>query len=58
MITVIHCSDVGFDCEGVIRAETEEEAILLAGQHARDAHGVEEVTPQVLAAVKAAIRTE
>ena len=58
MTKVIYCSDVGFDCEGVIRADTEEEAILLASQHARDAHGVEEITPQVLAAVKAAIRTE
>ncbi len=58
MSKIIHCRDVGFDCEGVIRAETEEEAIRLAGQHAREVHGVQEITPEVLAAVKAAMRTE
>jgi predicted small metal-binding protein len=58
MAKVIRCRDVGFECDGVIRAETEDEAITLAGQHARDVHGVEEITPEVLAAVKAAVRAE
>jgi predicted small metal-binding protein len=58
MSKVIRCRDVGFECDGVIRAETEEEAVRLAGQHAREVHGVEEITPEVLAAVKAAIGSE
>ncbi|MCH8937562.1 MAG: DUF1059 domain-containing protein [Gemmatimonadetes bacterium] len=32
MTKVVHCKDVGFDCEGVIRAATEEEVLkLVAG---------------------------
>ncbi len=30
MAKIIHCKDVGFDCEGVIKAKTEEEALQLA----------------------------
>jgi predicted small metal-binding protein len=58
MSIVIHCSDVGFECEGVIRAETEKEAINLAGLHASEVHGVQAISPEVLAAVKAAMRHE
>lgn len=58
MTTVIHCRDVGFDCDGVIRADTEEEALERAAQHARDAHDLEEVTPEVVEKVKAAMREE
>ena len=58
MAKVIHCSDVGFACDGVIHAETEAEAIQMAGQHAQEVHGLQEITPEVLAAVKAAMRSE
>lgn len=56
MAKVIHCSDVGFDCDGVIRADTEAEALAQAAQHAREAHGVEEITDEVVAKVKAAMQ--
>lgn len=36
----LYCRDAGFDCNGVIRAETEEEVINQASVHAREAHGV------------------
>jgi predicted small metal-binding protein len=58
MEKVIHCRDVGFDCNGVIRAKTEEEALKLAAEHARTVHGVTEITPQVLDQIKAVIREE
>jgi len=58
MAKVIHCRQVGFDCDGVIRAETEQEALRLAAEHARTVHGVREITPEVLAKVKEAIRDE
>lgn len=58
MATVIHCRDVGFDCDGVIRAETEEEALQQAAEHAKSVHGLEEVTPEVVEKVKAAMRQE
>ena len=55
---VIHCRDVGFDCDGVIRAETEEEALNMAAAHAKSAHGLQEVTPEVVEEVSAAMREE
>jgi predicted small metal-binding protein len=58
MTTVIRCRDVGFDCDGVIRAETEGEAIAQAAQHAQTVHGLDEITPEVEKAVRAAIRKE
>lgn len=58
MTKVIHCRDVGFDCDGVIRAETEEEALQQAAAHAKTAHGLKEVTPEVVAKVRSVMRDE
>ena len=58
MAKVLHCSDVGFDCDGVIRAETEDEALKMAAEHAKTVHGVQEITEDVLEKVKAAMRDE
>ena len=53
MEKVIHCRDVGFDCDGVIKAETENEALKLAADHAKAVHGLTEVTPEVVEKIKA-----
>ena len=53
---VINCRDVGFDCDGVIKAETEEDALQMAALHAKEAHGVEEVTPEVVEKIKSVMR--
>jgi predicted small metal-binding protein len=37
---------------------TEEELLQRVAEHAREAHGVTDVSPELLAEVKAAIRTE
>jgi predicted small metal-binding protein len=58
MAKVIHCRDVGFDCDGVIRAETEKEALKRAAQHAREVHGLEEISPEVLDKVRSVMRDE
>jgi predicted small metal-binding protein len=58
MPKVIRCRDVGFDCDGVIRAETEEEALQQAAVHAKSVHGLEEVTPEVVEKVKAVMQEE
>lgn len=58
MAKVIHCRDVGFDCDGVIRAETEEEALNMAAEHAKSVHGLKDVTPEVVAKVKSVMREE
>jgi predicted small metal-binding protein len=58
MEKVVHCRDVGFDCNGVIKAKTEEEALRLAGEHAMKVHGVREITPEIVAKVKSVMREE
>lgn len=55
---VIRCKDVGFDCPGVIRAPTEDEALKQAAAHAKSAHGIKEITPDIVAKVKSVMRDE
>jgi len=58
MQKVIRCRDVGFDCDGVIKAKTENEALALAAEHARSVHGVTEITPDIVNKIKSVIREE
>lgn len=58
MTKVVNCKDVGFDCEGVIRAETEEEVLKLVAEHAKEVHGMEEVPPDVVEKVRAVMQEE
>ena len=58
MKKVIRCKDVGFDCEGVIKANTENEALALAADHAKKVHGLKDVTPEIVAKIKSVMRTE
>ena len=51
----LKCRDVGFDCDGVLRAETEDEIMRQAAEHAREAHGVEDVTPEMAEQIRAQI---
>lgn len=55
---VINCRDVGVDCDFVARGETVDEVLRQCGEHARSAHGYEDVPPELLENVKAAIREE
>ena len=58
MAKVIHCKDVGFDCEGVVRADSEEEVLQLAAEHAKSAHGITELTIEMVEKVKSVIRDD
>lgn len=58
MKKVIHCKDVGFDCDGVIRANTEEEAMQQAATHAREVHGVTDISQEVVEKIKSVMREE
>lgn len=58
MAKVLRCRDVGFDCEAVVRAETEDEILEQAAMHATRDHGLEEVSEDVVKKVLASIRTE
>lgn len=58
MKKIIHCRDVGFDCPGVIKANSEEEALTLAAEHAKKVHGVKEITPEIIAKIKAVMKED
>ena len=57
MAKVLKCRDVGFDCDAVVRADTEEEALQQAAAHAETVHGVV-VTPEVAQQVRSVIQDE
>ena len=58
MAKVLNCRDVGFDCEGVIHADTEAEVMQQAAEHVRDVHGIDPITPELAEQVRAQIRDE
>lgn len=53
----LHCADAGFDCKGVIRAESEAEVLNQAAEHARNVHGVK-VTPALAQQLRTLIKEE
>ena len=53
----LHCRDAGFDCNGVIRANTVEEVLNKAAQHALEVHGVK-VTADLADKLKTLIKDE
>ncbi len=60
MAKVLRCRDLGMNCSKEIRAETEEELLKLAAEHAEKDHGIaaSSIPPSILAMVKGAIKTE
>jgi predicted small metal-binding protein len=52
----IACTDVVPGCPFEANAPTEQELIQMVAQHAKERHGVSDVTPELAAKVKAAIR--
>ena len=49
------CGDVVPGCETVISGETDEEILQEVAAHAREAHGMDEVPPEVQDTVRASI---
>jgi len=58
MTLVVNCRDVGFDCDGVVKAETEDELLKIVAEHAKSAHNLQEVTPEIVEKVRSVIRVE
>jgi predicted small metal-binding protein len=55
---VLRCRDVGFDCDSVIRAETEEEILRQAAEHAKTVHNLSQISEQAVEKIRAVIRDE
>ena len=58
MTKVVRCRDVGFDCNGVVRAETEQEVLTQVAAHAKEVHGIDSVPPDVVQKVREVMREE
>ncbi len=53
----LRCREIGFDCDAVVRAETEEEVLAQAAAHAQAAHDTA-VTPEMVPQIRSLIRDE
>jgi predicted small metal-binding protein len=54
----ISCRDVGVDCDYEARGETVEDILKQCTEHARTAHGMSEIPPELVEKVKTGIREE
>ena len=52
------CRDVGPDCDFVARGESDEEVMGQVAEHARDAHGMNEVPQELAQKANAAIKDD
>lgn len=52
----LRCREVGFDCEGVIRAESEDEVLRQAADHASKEHGLTELDDATVETIRSKIR--
>ena len=57
MTKVLRCGDMMAGCDYVARAESEDELMQKAAEHAREVHGIT-VSPEVVQQIKSKIRDE
>lgn len=55
---VLRCRDVGFDCDSVMRAETEEEILRQAAEHAKSVHDLSQISEQAIEKIRRVIHDE
>lgn len=53
----LRCRDVGFDCDKVLRAESDDEILRQAAEHATKDHGLAEITDETARQVASKVRT-
>jgi len=58
MAKVVRCREVGVDCDFEARGETEQEVLDKCAEHGRTSHGMQELPPELVEKVRAAIREE
>ncbi len=55
MTKEVHCRDLGFDCDGVVRSDSEEELMEQVAEHAKNVHHLN-ITSELTDQVKSVIR--
>ena len=58
MAMVLRCDAIFLGCGHVVRAESEDELLRLAAEHAKQVHGVTEIDEATARKVRAAITNE
>ena len=58
MARVLRCNAIFLGCGHVVRAESEEEIMRLAAEHAKQVHGITEIDEDMARKVRAAITSE
>ena len=53
----LHCADLGFKCDAVVKAETEESLLEKVAEHAKQVHHLD-VTPEIAQQAREKIREE
>ncbi|MHA2027861.1 MAG: DUF1059 domain-containing protein [Candidatus Kariarchaeaceae archaeon] len=56
MTKEFHCRDVGFDCDGIVQGQTEDELMNKVAIHAKEVHNITDISDDVVNQVKAAVR--
>ncbi|MFY9870893.1 MAG: DUF1059 domain-containing protein [Candidatus Nitrosopolaris sp.] len=59
LVKSISCREAGFDCDYVVKGETEEEVMKNGAEHVNKVHGMkeEEMTPEMKQKIRGFIRT-
>jgi len=58
MAKVIRCRDVGVDCDFEARGDSEQDLLKQCAEHAKTAHGMDEIPADLAAKVRGAIHEE
>lgn len=58
MSLTLACGDVVSGCPAVVHAQTEDELLAQAGQHAAEVHGMTDIDDATMAALKGAVRED
>jgi predicted small metal-binding protein len=58
MTKVVRCREVGVDCDFEARGETEQEVLQKCAEHAKSAHQMDEIPPELASKVRSAIHDE
>jgi predicted small metal-binding protein len=55
MTRELNCRDAGFDCDAVVRADTDDEVMAQAATHAREVHGLELIDDETAQKIRSQI---
>jgi predicted small metal-binding protein len=58
-VKTLNCREAGFECDYVVKGETDEEVLKNGGEHAMQVHGMkaEDITPEMKQKLKGLIRS-